>query len=362
MKDAFAEHKVEDQSVEQMFGLEGNAQTKSSSAPAQEAESHLAGLEDLEEKTEEQPAPSAEPSTISAVPANPNELTEIELKEGSTYLISDFIPPAETAEDSAQKQNLQSEEEEKSDKKEEDVLEEMVPAGVPLDNEQSDIMMSKISLENTIKSKRGATMDIKTAPMVQEPANSDRLDLTDSDLDLNAQHDLQSADYQPSGSKLTKIVLFSAVSVFLLGVIFVMLSFLELVPEKINPLKKNSSKVETMEDIQLNEMLPSDQQPTAVQTEEETMDTDTLLYQVKNYVLPNGQTLEQLINARHPMQQEMIEWSVSNAVEPDNYSVLVKVPPENAQSFKISYRFNYDATTNELEPTISDSKNLLDSI
>ena len=27
---------------------------------------------------------------------SPNDLTEIELKEGSTYLISDFVPPAET--------------------------------------------------------------------------------------------------------------------------------------------------------------------------------------------------------------------------------------------------------------------------
>ena len=88
-----------------------------------------------------------------------------------------------------------------------------------------------------------------------------------------------------------------------------------------------------------------------------------LLNEVKQYALPNGQTLESLINARHPVQQpEMIEWSLTTAVEPDNYSVLVKIPPENPQSFKISYRFNYNAVTKELEPTTSDSKNLLDSM
>ena len=57
----------------------------------------------------------------------------------------------------------------------------------------------------------------------------------------------------------------------------------------------------------------------------------------------------------------MAEWSISTAVDPDNYSVMVKVPPENPQSFKISYRFNYNTETKALEPTISDSKNLLQS-
>ena len=59
---------------------------------------------------------------------------------------------------------------------------------------------------------------------------------------------------------------------------------------------------------------------------------------------------------------DLITWDISTAVDPDNYSVLVKVPPENPQSFKISYRFNYNAVTKALDPTISDAKNLLDSV
>ena len=78
--------------------------------------------------------------------------------------------------------------------------------------------------------------------------------------------------------------------------------------------------------------------------------------------MANGQTLQQLIPAKHPATQDMIEWTITTAVEPQNYSVLVKVPPENPQSFKISYRFNYNTENKALDPTISDSKNLLDSV
>lgn len=88
---------------------------------------------------------------------------------------------------------------------------------------------------------------------------------------------------------------------------------------------------------------------------------DTVLDEVKNYPLMNGYTLKQFIEAKHPAAKDLITWDISTAVDPDNYSVLVKVPPENPQSFKISYRFNYNTVTKALDPTISDAKNLLDS-
>lgn len=288
----------------------------------------------------------------------PKDMTEIHLQEGSTYLISDFIPPAAMGANSSTAPAPA----EQTKPLAEDDLEEVVPVS----KEKEEVVESKIALENTIKSKRGATMDIKTAPMVKNPADSDRLDLTDSDLDLDAQHDLQSANYKSSGSKLTKVVLLSALSVLFLGIIFIMLAFLDLVPQEINPLKMGNAPVETMQGAEVSELLELQEpepQPEQEVTQPEQEPADTpLLSQVKNHVLPNGQTLEQLINSRHPEQVNMIEWTLNTAVEPDNYSVLVKVPPENPQSFKISYRFNYNAVTNELEPTISDSKNLLDSV
>ena len=38
---------------------------------------------------------------------------------------------------------------------------------------------------------------------------------------------------------------------------------------------------------------------------------------------------------------------------------MITVPPADAQSFKIPYRFTYNFVTNALTPTISDSKNLM---
>ena len=342
---------------------------------------------------------------------NPGDMTEVELKEGSTYLISDFIPPA-----------LTKTVEENTQTKTETGVEELAPsaaavaagaaaiaatatvtAAIPdaiTKNEsvqeitpvkdEADLTMSKVILENTIKTKRGATMDIKTVPMVQEPADTQRLDLSDSELaDINAQHDLKEADIKPSSNNLTKIILGSLVALVIAAIIYIMLAYLEIIPAQFNFLKKGPSAQELQaEQAQLNEMLsmpaennlmpqplPQDpfgaaqplQLPANVENQLDpavatSNPLDPVLAEVKNYALSNGQTLQQLINAKHPAMQDMIEWSITTAVEPQNYSVLVKVPPENPQSFKISYRFNYNTVTKALDPTISDSKNLLDSV
>ena len=48
-----------------------------------------------------------EEKTTTQAEYSPNDLTEIELKEGSTYLISDFVPPAETKDFAAAAQAAQ---------------------------------------------------------------------------------------------------------------------------------------------------------------------------------------------------------------------------------------------------------------
>ena len=361
----------------------------------------------------DQPTPDLEEAPLPEESYNPGEMTEIELKEGATYLISDFVPPAEAARKVVDRQVKKS-----------DSVEELGPGAaaalaataaatgaavmasalpethtkteevqeVSSAKEDADLTMSKVILENTIKTKRGATMDIKTVPMVKEPANTDRLDLSDSDLaDINAQHDMKVADIKPSNSNTTKIVMGGLVAVVILAVIYVMLAFLGLLPDGLNVLKKGPSAEELQaQEEQLTEMIGPDlsqapavapqnpyaanqpmQMPAAVENQvmaqqpmaqPQQNPMAVVLGEAKNYLLSNGQTLQQVINARHPNAVRMIEWSITTAVEPNNYSILVKVPPENAQSFKISYRFNYNTITKTLDPTISDSKNLLDSV
>ena len=388
----------------------------------------------------EQPAesPIEQPEVVSVQqdlpkneePYNLKEMTEIQLKEGSTYLISDFIPPSETgnkqefaatiplgvtpksatpekqtqqqeetdatmieivpqkneegdSQEKAEEAETQSEQknEPQPEKQEQAAPEQKEKEEASHDAAQfppaADLTLSQIKLENTIKPKRGATRDIKTVPMVREPAASERLDLSDSDLDLSAQHDLKAADLEPIGGGLLKGVLSLLASVVLLVVIYFMLSFLNLIPAKYNLIKSNTAAEEVQTADVLDQDISTAQRPASMpniqedqlgalsETNIQPAAADPMaaaLSQVKNYVLSNGQTLEQLINARHPAAKGFLEWNVTTAVEPDNYSVLVKVPPENAQSFKISYRFNYNTVTKTLDPTISDSKNLLDSI
>lgn len=397
-----------------------------SQADLDEAFTERAPVQEFTVPAAAQPAPARQqaPESTGTLPEgkgfyNPNDMTEVELKEGSTYLISDFIPPAESKSD----RQLLAEQMQHMKEKEQaavmpgspeaalaaaeepaaapqptantETVEEIVPAKKA---EHNDITLSKVILENTIKTKRGATMDIKTVPMVQEPADTDRLDLTDSELDINTQHDLKAADFKQSGGGLTKIILGSLVSLVILALIYVMLAYLEILPAKFNLIKSGPSAEEVQaRDQQLNEMLGTQtqtqsdmqnqaaypqpnaygaaqpmQMPAGVENQlapqpmqvgaPQANPLEPMLGEVKNYPMVNGQTLQQLINSRHPAAQNLIEWNITTAVEPDNYSVLVKVPPENAQSFKISYRFNYNAVTKTLDPTISDSKNLLDSL
>lgn len=375
LKDAFSERKSQDAPVEQLFGLASAGAAVAASAsneetPATVDNSAMPSLEDIVAK---------QPADAQTLPeANPNDLTEIELKEGSTYLISDFVPPASSKEaEQAALEHTQKKLQTKTENTSTDSMgiQEMV-ANVSSTEKKAepkeeaagaDVTVSQIVLENTIKAKRGAALDIKTVPMVPEPAQTDRLQIDGMD-DINTQHDIKAADVEPAG-KTTKMVAGSLIALLLAGIIYGMLGFMNLIPAQFNVFaKKQAAQEAAQQEAQLNEMLdesaPAIPAEADAQTGEDPAAQDPqnfVLEEVKNYVLPNGMTLKSFIEAKHPTAVAMITWDISTAVDPDNYSVLVKVPPENPQSFKTSYRFNYNAVTKALDPTISDAKNLLDS-
>lgn len=359
---------------------------KETKAPAQPEENSLPQVE------ESAPQPEMDAKRQIA------DMTEVELKEGATYLISDFIPPAQ-----ANGSNISGKQNEDPANKLEvtamatttsEAIEEMVPS-----EKADDLQLSKVILENTIKMKRGASMDIKTVPMVQEPGEGQRLDLTDSELDINAQHDLKEADFKAPSSGLSKIILGVLISIVFIALIYVMLCYLQIIPASFNFMKPAAKTQQVQQNQNLDDMLSSagqapvaqqqpaaglqaqnaysqiPQQPMPMPNNVENQLVDQMpqqvtqispmaiiLQQVKQYPMANGQTLQQLINSRHTAAKDLIEWNITTAVEPDNYSIIVKVPPENPQSFKTSYRFNYNTVTKVLDPTISDSKNLLDSV
>lgn len=370
LNEAFSERNNDsNQSVEQLFGLvPEQTSDKKEEAPAP-ASQEPQTLPQFSDQTADKPLPMG----------NPNDLTEIELKEGSTYLISDFVPPAQTNGNELPKEISKLDAKPVEEKVPQQNAQETKPAEVqemvsPLKQTEKtveaaadapkDVTVSQIILENTIKTKRGATLDIKTVPMVPEPAQSDRLHLDNMDDDLNTQHDLKAADVKPAG-KTTKLVAGTLVTVVLAALIYVMLAFMNLIPPQFNLLSSEPTAQQVAEqNAQMDEMLGTQAQPAAQPAAQQTPAAnpmDTVLDEVKNYPLMNGYTLKQFIEAKHPAAKDLITWDISTAVDPDNYSVLVKVPPENPQSFKISYRFNYNTVTKALDPTISDAKNLLDS-
>ncbi len=371
LKEAFSERtQNNDQSVEQLFGIASpSAQAAiqpqaQQDAPAEE-EAHLPQFSD---QTADKPLPMG----------NPNDLTEIELKEGSTYLISDFVPPAqangntlpkELASLNAKQNNAKAAHNEEAAVTSTGDIQEMVSPlqqaekhAEPVADAPKDVTVSQVILENTIKTKRGATLDIKTVPMVPEPAQSDRLHLDNMDDDINTQHDMKAADLK-APAKTTKLVLGTIAVVVIAGIIYAMLAFMNLIPAQFNMFATQTNAAE--QNVQLEEMLgPTDQMApeASAQAAASVNPMESILSEVKNYPLANGYTLQQFIEAKHPAAQNLITWDISTAVDPDNYSILVKVPPENPQSFKISYRFNYNTVTKALDPTISDAKNLLDSV
>lgn len=361
LKEAFTERSSQDdQSVEQLFGVPAAQQPAPAAEPAQ-----AASLPQFSDQTADKPLPIG----------NPNDLTEIELKEGSTYLISDFVPPAQADANALPKELEQTNtkpEEEKAENKEETGVQEMVAPlkqtetpVAPAQDAPSDVTVSQVILENTIKTKRGATLDIKTVPMVPEPAQSERLNLDGMEDDINTQHDLKAADIKPQ-SKAVKATVGILVALVLAAAIYAMLGLMNLLPASVNVFaNKQQAEAQQTENFnaQMDEILGSQPAQTPEAAPAPAADpTQAVLVDVQNYPLANGYTLKQYIEARHPASVDLITWDISTAVDPDNYSVLVKVPPENPQSFKISYRFNYNAVTKALDPTISDAKNLLDSV
>lgn len=297
---------------------------------------------------------------------NPNDLTEIELKEGSTYLISDFVPPAQFAAEESPAQ-AQATPEQALNKQEETIIQDMLAVtnknettqemsteGLPEDAEAT-----KVSLENTIQAKRGAALDIKTVPMVPEPADSTRLDVDSLD-DVNTQHDVKT---HKSGGKLTKVVIGVLVGLLALIILYVLLGILKVLPNSVNVFANEKPTAA----LATEEFFPEPVQP--VTTEEVTVQeevqtpspADEALTKVQGFPLPNGLTLKQFIETKHAdVASDLITWEITDAVEPDNYSITVKVPPANPQNFKTVYRFNYNTQSGLLDPTISDSKNLLD--
>lgn len=87
----------------------------------------------------------------------------------------------------------------------------------------------------------------------------------------------------------------------------------------------------------------------------------TIENEVKNYKLPTGLTLQEMIISKHIKNKDKIAWQVQESVEDNIYSVFVRVPPDNVnQTFATVYSLNYNGLTKILTATNSEAKNLME--
>ncbi len=329
----------------------------------------------LQALPKDQPLPEAEDDSVSSmdqsvirtdIAGNPNDLTEIELKEGSTYLISDFVPPAQLTDDveAVMNSTANKAEENKPGKKTEIAFQDMMAATItqsttPLSTEglPEDVAGTSVNLENTIQAKRGASLDIKTVPMVSEPGKTDRLEVNDLN-DVNSQHDLKTSGSMSGG---TKAVIAGLIGLFVLLVGYVGLGLMHILPDSVNLFKEK--KAQPAATAAVEELLPAPEPVAEEPAEAATQPSlaDQAQAKVQQFPLPNGYQLQAFLQSKHStVSPEQIEWTTADAVEADNYAVSVKVPPENPQGVQTAYRFNYNMLTGMLNPTNSDAKNLLD--
>ena len=345
--------------------------------PAEEEQPEVAeepaAEEPVEEPAEEeQPEVAEEPAegeeTQEGEEVDAGELTEIQLKEGSTYLISDFVPSAQVGEEAAPEVQPTATEDTSSQE-----VQDMLASFVQLhnddeedseeDTQNTNAADAILDLDDPLKDRRGASYDIRTVPMVQDPTAGQRLNIegfSEAD-DINAQHDVKTA--QNNSGSLNKLVIGILVGLLLIAGIYFVLAFTNMLPAKLNVLgskKEAPVAAAAATSAAMNELLPDTTTATApavnLPSEEE------VVAKIQQYMLPNGKTLKEFIEQKHAnMRAEAITWKASVAPAPaeNEFSVMITVPPADAQSFKIPYRFTYNFVTNALTPTISDSKNLM---
>ena len=209
--------------------------------------------------------------------------------------------------------------------------------------------------------KREKPSDIKTVPLVPEAMGEE----------------IYSSPYVESATaKLGRKSVFSNlvkwVFVVLLIAIMVIgalsaLAVMGIINEKLSPIhsviyslhKTPEANTKTDESDFAPEMI--DQNETSPQkTNDIQNQTNLVIGKVKGYNFPDGTTLEGRINSVNKNLSDEIEWNLFLTEEENVYSIAVKIP-RNANGQGFSYRFNYNLTQNNLTPTTSEAKNIMEN-
>lgn len=297
----------------------------------------------IKEDTKPKPEPAKEAPVVTQLG---NTMSEIQLGNEKTSLISDFIPPSGM--------------EEQNKKKEDSGVQEIVANFA-----DTSISAGDPTLHQAPVIKRVKPADIKTNPLIS--ASKAAAAAPDTTEKINFMDQLGTEEETTIAPKtgMMKKVMIAVMAVILLviialGLMFTVKSFdvfglftpkqpaetADAGPLPPRPQPSNPSAPAA----------PSMPQPAAPAPL--SGNDSQILIDAQNYVLPNGMTLIGAVAAKNPMQASGVDWSIKQ-YDAANYIVSAKVPPVNDTSLMTIYRFNYMPSTRELKPLTSDSKNLL---
>ena len=142
----------------------------------------------------------------------------------------------------------------------------------------------------------------------------------------------------------------------LTSVTFVFLSKKGILPEFLNPLNYVlSTTTQTEAQPVANEVVAP--YPVSAETAEDTESKETLM-EVKEFKLKSGLPLSDVItDANKDVNGLSFDWSIQK-IDEDIFSVIVKIPPVAQRNWVVSYRFDYNKSTQALIPTNSEAQNL----
>lgn len=281
-----------------------------------------------------------------------------------TSIISDYVPPA-VAEGSPMAQQQQQQQPAAD-----------APEGAPPPAEQAAAPAEGlIDLKSGSAPKQGAgrvqntqqtvqsvrrikPAAIKTVPMV----TGDGQDIQNMDYGLDSQVEEVQIEAEAEGSPFFKFVKMLSGLIVLLVIIlmFVMLlAWMDIIPKEYSPLH---SVIGKFTNKPAAAQAPAKQEPSAAKAaaeaaaRERAETAQQVIQNVRNYLLLDGMTLEEKIDALHSAAQ--VQWTADQSVEPDYYSVAVMLPP-NKEGYTQTYRFSYNLQTRTLMPTTSEANTLM---
>jgi hypothetical protein len=140
-----------------------------------------------------------------------------------------------------------------------------------------------------------------------------------------------------------------------------MLAWMSIIPASWSPMHSILGKLSKKPAVTEAPAAPASAAP-AVSAADDAMEKEAaaqrIISAVKNYLLYDGHTLEEKVNAVHSTVIDRIQWAADPSVDPEYYSVAVRLPP-NQDGYSLTYRFNYNIKTRTLTPSTSESNNLM---